>query len=102
MMNNKERDVLDKKYCNGCILYSLKLAEYEAATKVVCVISLDGLHAQCPCKECLVKVTCNQQYSCSVRSYFVNTEVRKRWHLTNDIYKTNQKGRVNEKEKIGS
>lgn len=78
-MSDKLRKKLDQECCNGCQLFNAKILDK------TCVIRLDCLHNQCPCKECLVKITCHEHYSCSIRGRFVNGEVRNRWHLTNNF-----------------
>ena len=66
-----------KEDCKGCLLFK-KRNDVNNELSHVCALRLDKLHAHCPCKECLVKATCIQHYTCSTRTDFVNGKIRKR------------------------
>jgi len=42
------------KECEGCIIYKRNLKDFE----LQCRIIIDGKSNTCPCRECIIKTTC--------------------------------------------
>jgi len=60
------RDAKKLKSCKGCRL--IQKDNY-------CIIIDYNTHNDCPCVECLVKVTCKQQGQCDLRYVYMNNSV---------------------------